>query len=550
MSEMGDRPVEAREASAEAPAEATPEAGESGPAEPAGDAPAGEGTEPDGQRGSDMPSEAGVQEPADTTGFEAGDAGPPDEAPAAAETDDSVPGTADTADTADAADLPAEELEAPGESGEAEPAGEAGENEPPAETGESEPAADLPLDDLVNTGAEGTDPGAETAADSAEAEQQTGEAPPDPVETSEPETTESVDAEAAATPESVAAGDGGEPEATQADEAATEPAAEQDSPEPADGEAPEEAPEPDTEQGEPAEEELPPEEPEQADEADPQDPEPESEPDPEFEDADGDQAPPAEEADPVPEEEIPPSAPGEEGGFAARPGEAGSPLAGEEGAPGDDDAGEQGLDDDATVGAAEPGEGDLASAPVDDATELGSRPSVADAHPEDYTAADHEPPAVDQPHESPEGWARDINHDETEPGRDNNCGECARAVQSTWEGDPATAAALSDPDANGENISRMVDWAESQPELASMSEINQRLDEMGPGCSAIIGCTWPDGRGHWFNAVNDGGSVKAVDGQSGSVEPWPPTEDGLGFNESQMDRSFAFFFDRDGKVAN
>jgi len=349
---MGDRPVEARESSAEAPAEAASEAGESGPAEPAGDAPAEE-------------AQLGADQAGGT--------------PAAAETDDSIPETADavsSAGAADTADLPAEELQVPGESGEAEPAGQAGENEPAAEAGESEPDPDMPLDDL---------------------------------------------------------------------------------------------------QAEPARE----------DEADPQEPAPEFG----FEDDDGGEAPPAEGADAVPEEEV-------------------------------------------------------------DDTELGSRPSVADAHPDDYTAADHEPPAVDQPHESPEGWARDINHDETEPGRDNNCGECARAVQSTWEGDPAAAAALSDPDANGENISRMVDWAGGQPELASMSEINQRLDELGPGSSAIIGCTWPDGRGHWFNAVNDGGSVKAVDGQSGSVEPWPPSDDGLGFNESHMDKSFAIFFDRDGKVAN
>jgi len=176
------------------------------------------------------------------------------------------------------------------------------------------------------------------------------------------------------------------------------------------------------------------------------------------------------------------------------------------------------------------------------------RPDVASRYPDDYTPSDHDPPAVEQPHESPETWAGDINRDKSDPGRDNNCGECARAVQSTWDGEPAAAAALSDQDAAGEDYSRMVDWAGEKPTDASMTEVGQRLEELGPGSSAIVGCGWEDGRKHWFNAVNDEGTIKAVDGQSGTVEEWPPSAGGLGFDESDMTFSIAIYFDRDGRV--
>jgi hypothetical protein len=50
----------------------------------------------------------------------------------------------------------------------------------------------------------------------------------------------------------------------------------------------------------------------------------------------------------------------------------------------------------------------------------------------------------------------------------------------------------------------------------------------------VVGCDWKYGGGHWFNAVNDGGTVKAIDGQGGSVEPWPPSAQNLGFDESDI----------------
>jgi Papain fold toxin 1, glutamine deamidase len=178
----------------------------------------------------------------------------------------------------------------------------------------------------------------------------------------------------------------------------------------------------------------------------------------------------------------------------------------------------------------------------------GERPSVVDKYPADYIPAAHEPPRVDGPYEQPEQWVRGINVDETLEGRDNNCGECARAACATWYGKPTAAAAISSPASLGESQARMEEWARQTSMPATMAEVGRRLDELGPGSSAIIGCQWTGRGGHWFNAFNDAGAVKAVDAQSALVGSWPPSEDEVDFDESRMMFSDAIFFDPDGKV--
>jgi hypothetical protein len=64
-----------------------------------------------------------------------------------------------------------------------------------------------------------------------------------------------------------------------------------------------------------------------------------------------------------------------------------------------------------------------------------------------------------------------------------------------------------------------------------------------------VGCDWKDVRGgHWFNAVNDAGTVLAVDGQRNRVGSWPPTVREVRIAESMMRFSDAIFFGPDGKV--
>jgi hypothetical protein len=81
-----------------------------------------------------------------------------------------------------------------------------------------------------------------------------------------------------------------------------------------------------------------------------------------------------------------------------------------------------------------------------------------------------------------------------------------------------------------------------------MAEVGRCLEKLGPGSSAIVGCQWTEHGAHWFNAFNDAGTVKAVDAQSDLVGSWPPSQDGVGFDESRMRFSHAIFFDPDGKV--
>jgi hypothetical protein len=98
----------------------------------------------------------------------------------------------------------------------------------------------------------------------------------------------------------------------------------------------------------------------------------------------------------------------------------------------------------------------------------------------------------------------------------------------------------------------MTEWAGREPEPATLAQVAARLAELGPGSSAVVGCDGSPGGsgGHWFNAVNDAGTVKAVDGQSGKPETWPPSVSGVGFEERWMDHSDAFFFTPDGKAVH
>lgn len=123
-----------------------------------------------------------------------------------------------------------------------------------------------------------------------------------------------------------------------------------------------------------------------------------------------------------------------------------------------------------------------------------------------------------------ENWIDEIN-----PGFDpfdvespycHNCGSCAYAVYRRLEGDCGTVA-------TAENIS----WNWQMEALTGMRQtkrspeaIEQTLLKQGSGAHAIIGIDRAYGPGHWFNAANMDGKVYAIDGQTGTVVGWPPTD--------------------------
>jgi hypothetical protein len=183
-----------------------------------------------------------------------------------------------------------------------------------------------------------------------------------------------------------------------------------------------------------------------------------------------------------------------------------------------------------------------------DIRETRPRPDMAERHPSRYLRTDDPPPRVDGPGEHPSRWVADIYPARERQARQNNCGECARATDNTWHGVPTAASELAKPRVGGERPAVMREWAGQAPDPASMSAVEQRLRELGPGSSAVVGFDREDAPGHWFNAVNHEGTVLAVDGQGGRFEEWPPSKEGLGFDESEMSDSDAIYFTADGKV--
>jgi hypothetical protein len=143
----------------------------------------------------------------------------------------------------------------------------------------------------------------------------------------------------------------------------------------------------------------------------------------------------------------------------------------------------------------------------------------------------------------PEGWASLINEPGmANPGRNNNCVDCARSVESTWRGSPARSAALADADGMGTSSSRVTDWTGGELQPTTYSEIAQVLADLGPGSSAIIVSSRRRG-GHAYNAVNDDGTIKFIDGQTTTVSGWPPSS----WRETDWTASWAVFLGPDGQ---
>lgn len=201
---------------------------------------------------------------------------------------------------------------------------------------------------------------------------------------------------------------------------------------------------------------------------------------------------------------------------------------------------------------------DAAAAARDNATEAEARevPGTMTQeefwrrHSGEYLPPSHTTPKPDvlEPFHDPREWVDRINPDPATPGRNNNCGECARATELSWHSVPAVSAAYGYPDSGGESDNRMEEWTGSQLRPMTFSEIGSKLTEEGSGGSALVAVGWRHGGGHWFNAVNYHGEVLAVDGQSGKVERWPPTEEGSGIDESLISESLAIVYDRSGRI--
>ena len=168
-------------------------------------------------------------------------------------------------------------------------------------------------------------------------------------------------------------------------------------------------------------------------------------------------------------------------------------------------------------------------------------------HPGLYERSPQSDTGTGQPFTPPEAWVGDIN-DSAVPttGRLVNCGDCARAVESRWRGSDAVAASCLDVEGEPDDV--MEGWTRGELVATDFDEVHQRLLDLGPGSSAIVGVDWQSASGgHWFNALNDGGTVRAVDGQSGRIGTWPPSTDELEFSSEDTCRVEAIIVDPQGR---
>lgn len=144
--------------------------------------------------------------------------------------------------------------------------------------------------------------------------------------------------------------------------------------------------------------------------------------------------------------------------------------------------------------------------------------------------------------EPPSSWIRDVNGGgSAEPGRNNNCVDCARATEVRWRGGSGTAARHIDANAHGAPAQILESWTGGTLESTSIESIATALLGHGHGSSAIVVSAWHGGGAHAYNAVNDHGEVKWLDGQSGRADRWPPPY------ASQARSSWAIVMDSSGK---
>lgn len=136
--------------------------------------------------------------------------------------------------------------------------------------------------------------------------------------------------------------------------------------------------------------------------------------------------------------------------------------------------------------------------------------------------------------EEPSAWISTRNPGSPiDAGRLSNCGDCARATESRWRGVEATAASCRSLDGEPDEVMRA--WSPGALVETDLATIQQRLRDLGPGASAIVGIEWADRPGgHWVNAFNDRGIIVAADGQQGVVGSWPPDEGRFGFDAADL----------------
>ncbi|MGW6449808.1 toxin glutamine deamidase domain-containing protein [Lentzea sp. NPDC055074] len=111
-----------------------------------------------------------------------------------------------------------------------------------------------------------------------------------------------------------------------------------------------------------------------------------------------------------------------------------------------------------------------------------------------------------------------------QPGRLENCVDCAIAFLETWRGRPRTAGAgvvelgaKVQYEMVRENLGHHPEWVGRGP--SALAQVIGALREAGHGAGALVLGDAVSGNGHAWNLVNHNGTVYVVDPQFGTVEP-------------------------------
>lgn len=124
-------------------------------------------------------------------------------------------------------------------------------------------------------------------------------------------------------------------------------------------------------------------------------------------------------------------------------------------------------------------------------------------------------------------WLPLLNPDDGTPGRTNNCIQSVRAFLDTITGNAHEAPPHSDPTSPGTSLSDLEASVGSHTSEATFTDVAAHLREMPDGSMAVVATTFhhengQPAAGHAYLAINDGGTIRFVDPQTGRIGGWPP----------------------------
>ncbi|UVL74223.1 two-partner secretion domain-containing protein [Pseudomonas protegens] len=115
------------------------------------------------------------------------------------------------------------------------------------------------------------------------------------------------------------------------------------------------------------------------------------------------------------------------------------------------------------------------------------------------------------------GSIKNVNPGFPEAGRTHNCVNCSVATDATLAGNPASALPIKSTD--GVSITVLEkQFGTRFVSVSSADNVSQKMIDIGSGARGIVyGSYGPGQPGHVFNVVNQNGTIRFLDGQTGKV---------------------------------